>query len=457
MLLAQLSSILSPTNLAKLKDLVMRLHDDHASLLGGNIPQLNLSDPMASLQKASEGCSDLETASHVLSYRLMVHHLQFYTLVEYIRATVKTKGEGSDRTLSSALKLTIGQFQHRVNFGTRVAYLVAAGCLHILLIVATLDMKADFVHRKKTCHEDIYGIGFVLRDPQHDERIGPLVKEVLIPFIKCLIAVPLPPLPLIFSQPTRHVIYISEEGCLSENLTIIQNPELRHPQARNALPQMVTIQMAYTFTSEKFPMPKSNRKEWTNQQRSIAAASEEITSLDKLKAKLSNPKHVGGGLLITDFPNQYPKFNTSLITAIQALFPGEFREDDSDRDDYSFLSCHYSYYNRFSEKGTDAPTDIHPHYLRKESNMHSNNTQRAPRTSKEMKRDLAESDILGEFLQTLMEFVRIRLEYLLPEEYHSLRIYVEDLPMNEHSPAYPFGGYVLNMATETLETKSCAS
>ncbi|KAJ7611356.1 hypothetical protein DFH06DRAFT_936101, partial [Mycena polygramma] len=36
-----------------------------------------------------------------------------------------------------------------------------------------------------------------------------------------------------------------------------------------------------------------------------------------------------------------------------------------------------------------------------------------------------------------------------PKEYEGLHIYADVLPMNASSPAYPFGGFVLNLRAST--------
>lgn len=56
------------------------------------------------------------------------------------------------------------------------------------------------------------------------------------------------------------------------------------------------------------------------------------------------------GLLLTHMASSLPQCNERLLAQLNALFPGELYHESSDRDNYTFLAIHYSWYNRFSEK-----------------------------------------------------------------------------------------------------------
>ncbi|KAK7013572.1 hypothetical protein R3P38DRAFT_2720757, partial [Favolaschia claudopus] len=56
-----------------------------------------------------------------------------------------------------------------------------------------------------------------------------------------------------------------------------------------------------------------------------------------------------------------------------------------------------------------------------------------------------ESALTAEFTELIITVIEIHIKKLLPEEYSRIEIYASRLPLNERSPAYPFGGYVINL------------
>ncbi|KAJ7757360.1 hypothetical protein DFH07DRAFT_742135 [Mycena maculata] len=128
--------------------------------------------------------------------------------------------------------------------------------------------------------------------------------------------------------------------------------------------------------------------------------------------------------------------------------PGEFKDDDSRREAFKYLSCHYSWYARFAEKSTNAPQDAHPDDIHKDHRGRVNFTQRLPRHSKEM-RNTEEYTLLAEAYTDFFEILRVALKEYLPEDTAELSIYVEHLPLDASSPCYPFGGFILNISACT--------
>ncbi|KAJ7695870.1 hypothetical protein B0H16DRAFT_1224749, partial [Mycena metata] len=102
----------------------------------------------------------------------------------------------------------------------------------------------------------------------------------------------------------------------------------------------------------------------------------------------------------------------------------------------SFLAWHCSYYNRYAEKGHDAPNDVHPNFLSKRGIKKINHGQRVPHASKEVEENPEEAAMLAEMIHLITTIV----------EHH---IYVTKLPLNERSLAYPFGGFVINVSVST--------
>ncbi|KAJ7609977.1 hypothetical protein DFH06DRAFT_924634, partial [Mycena polygramma] len=117
---------------------------------------------------------------------------------------------------------------------------------------------------------------------------------------------------------------------------------------------------------------------------------------------------------------------------------------------YSYLSCHYSWYSRYGEKGHDAPQDAaHMDNVQRDHEGRTNFGQRIPHESKEMLENLKEFAILAEAYTDIFEYIRIVLQKRFPDEYQDLSIYCDVLPMNAACPSYPFGGFVLNLRAST--------
>ncbi|KAJ7665586.1 hypothetical protein B0H17DRAFT_951389 [Mycena rosella] len=144
-----------------------------------------------------------------------------------------------------------------------------------------------------------------------------------------------------------------------------------------------------------------------------------------------------------------PEYRKKLEDAIEhifALLPGEFKDDDSRRELFKYLSCHYSWYARFGEKGNGAPTNIHPDNIRKDHNGRCNFGERLPHQSKEALKNPAEYAGLAEAYTDFFELIRVAFKAYLPDDYDEIRIYAEALPLGASSPAYPFGGFVVNIS-----------
>ncbi|KAK7019275.1 hypothetical protein R3P38DRAFT_3319350 [Favolaschia claudopus] len=125
-----------------------------------------------------------------------------------------------------------------------------------------------------------------------------------------------------------------------------------------------------------------------------------------------------------------------------SVFQPKLRRD-STTPGYSYCAVHKSYYNRFSEQGVGAP-EAHPNLIAKKGVSRVNRSQRVPKASREMIDEPEESALTAEFIELIMTVIEIHIKKLLPEEYSRIEVYASRLPLNERSPAYPFGGYVIN-------------
>ncbi|KAG6832568.1 hypothetical protein H0H93_013503, partial [Arthromyces matolae] len=241
-------------------------------------------------------------------------------------------------------------------------------------------------------------------------------------------------------------------------------------------PDIIHVKMVKTYTNlpTPLPRPKQQRRQWTRQQRIKAGDATTVSSIEELKELLEDP-HKGDGyvrfnsrlcedkktvlirdgsdqllaLLITHFLQQFSNYNKRLIEFLKNVFPNELFDDESDRLKYTFLALHFSYYNRYCEKGDGAPPNVNPAFLCRSYCKRGHHGQRCPWASKEIKNQLEQYDLLAEFLQDLFAFVRDQMSELLPKEYDEIKIYVEELPHNVSSPAHPFGGFVVNFCVAT--------
>ena len=92
---------------------------------------------------------------------------------------------------------------------------------------------------------------------------------------------------------------------------------------------------------------------------------------------------------------------------------------------------------------------MHPHHLYKEGpgskQVKVNHSQRLPHTSESIKVQPAEYGALVDALREICDYVEAILAKHLPEEYKIIRVLVENLPLHDRPPTYPFGGFVLNI------------
>ncbi|PBK66392.1 hypothetical protein ARMSODRAFT_977653 [Armillaria solidipes] len=144
-----------------------------------------------------------------------------------------------------------------------------------------------------------------------------------------------------------------------------------------------------------------------------------------------------------------PHLRGSVVSQLQSTWKGEFEDDHSQRDDYHYLSWHCDYFNRYTERGYDAPDNASPYYTHKEGRTTVHFRLRAPGHSKEFLEDIGESDLLANIFQDIMTFVNMHIRTLLPDVYKELTVFVDHLPLNDQSPAYPFSGFVINVGVAT--------
>ena len=96
-------------------------------------------------------------------------------------------------------------------------------------------------------------------------------------------------------------------------------------------------------------------------------------------------------------------------------------------------------------QGNGSPDNVHPHFLYKDGNGHSNHNQRATYLAKAIKDNPERFQSITDILQDVCKIVCDVLQKHLPDAFDRLRVFCEILPLNQMPATYPFPGFVLNI------------
>ena len=96
-------------------------------------------------------------------------------------------------------------------------------------------------------------------------------------------------------------------------------------------------------------------------------------------------------------------------------------------------------------EGDWSPDNVHPHFLYKDGNGHSNHNQRATYLAKAIKDNPERFQSITDILQDVCKIVCDVLQKHLPDAFDRLRVFCEILPFNQMPATYPFPGFVLNI------------
>ncbi|KAJ6487210.1 hypothetical protein C8R47DRAFT_518002 [Mycena vitilis] len=446
-----------------------------------------------------------ERAGQIASFWYMLSLVQLVLHVDSLKKDLRAKGEhvlGIGAIAQKYGGTSRSAFQRRIEEGSRLLSLCAASTPYILVIIAVLGKQNDIILRGKTSNDDIMAMAVALREISH-EKWGTLVARLRIPLeyirskatflnnIDFFYNVPQPKgaLPVIQRVPfncldktdalfkdiiTNFPKLPPRSPCWSKPVpawTISTDP-LDFP-----LPKVHKIEMPNIFQKTSSPVNSQTTEVFTTAQRLLAEGAEVVQSLQDLEKtildenrytedvppyieingsivdsttvlRIEDPEHK----LMTELFNLPAELRQRLedaIALIQAAMPGEWKDDTSLRELYSYLSCHYTWYARFGEKGHDAPQDAdHMNNVQRDDGARVNFGGRIPHESREMLDNLPEFAILADAYSDIFDYIRI-LQERSPDEYEGLRIFADVLPMNASSPAYPFGGFVLNLRAST--------
>ncbi|KAJ7622734.1 hypothetical protein DFH06DRAFT_1340605 [Mycena polygramma] len=447
-----------------------------------------------------------DRAGQIASFWYMLSLVQLVLHVDSLKKDLKAKGERVPGMRAIAQKYggtSRSTFQRRIEEGTRLLSLCAASTPYILVIIAVLRKQDDIILRGKTSNDDIMAMAVALREISH-EKWGTLVARLRIPleYIRSKASF-LDSIDFFYNVPqpkgSLPVIQRVPFNCLDKTDALFKDIVTNFPKLPPrspcwfkpvavwsiftdpldfTLPNVYKIVTLYIFDKTPSPVNSKTTEVFTTAQRLLAEGAEVVQSLQDLEKtildenrytedvppyieikgsivdsttvlRIEDPEHKLLNELFT-LPPELRQRLEDAIALIQAAMPGEWKDDTSLRELYSYLSCHYTWYARFGEKGHDAPQDAdHMNNVQRDDGARVNFGGRIPHESREMLDNLPEFAILADAYSDIFDYIRIVLQERSPDEYEGLRIFADVLPMNASSPAYPFGGFVLNLRAST--------
>ncbi|KAJ6497291.1 hypothetical protein C8R45DRAFT_1211230 [Mycena sanguinolenta] len=485
------ASIFSPSKRAELDEFL-----DSLGPVIGSIDRIELQDKRTNLESTLCLLKKLEKNKKITSFWEMLALVQLVIHVETMREDADKKHDSKPgiELIGIQCGYSPSTFYRRVQDGTRLLSLCAASSPYILPIIAVTNMLPDLRNKNKSSTHTIQRLCEALRLIEHDQW-GALVKRLRIPlhyisqrapFLSTIDFVYNVPLPL--GQEPR-VEYVSFHGDTDNFFNRIPTnfPRLppRSPDWQTpippwnifidpkdlVLPTVRHIKMPEDFVKSSCPVTENDNAEFTVRERKIAASADMAKDLDHFQRMINDPKrkpYIGtdtsilngeilhitdkSGKFIADIFTLPPDIQQTLEDAIglvQTAMPGQWYKDCSDRSDYRFFNCHWSFYTRNGERGHNAPKDApHINNVQRQGSK-VNFTQRIPYESKDIREKPREWAILADAFAAVFDYIRITLQRRFPDQYENLRIYCDALPMHTASPAYPFGGFVLNLHVAT--------
>ncbi|KIM44289.1 hypothetical protein M413DRAFT_25716 [Hebeloma cylindrosporum] len=159
-----------------------------------------------------------------------------------------------------------------------------------------------------------------------------------------------------------------------------------------------------------------------------------------------------GDVMFIVIPDMPDDIRNPLLNDLELAHPDVLQAIDSKAggEKAKFQHIHYQYWNRYHVNGNGAPSDVDPAALKRAGAKRFNTAQITPRTSMELQENCHAYEQLQISLEGLFQWLRITLEKLLPKEYEILSQYCDILPADGIAPAYPFGGWVINLNVSTL-------
>ncbi|KAG6819365.1 hypothetical protein H0H93_012480, partial [Arthromyces matolae] len=440
--LSQLGNLNTSEKAAAIEDLVVAIGNLGQST--ANPWQMTSLDNLPSLSTCIQNCLQDETMGKLHAFSRMMNLI---TLVMVLDKEIETHNH-SVAIIATQHEIKIGTLQDWRHRGLKLVELACGGTLYLIIIIAALGMYKEVTQITDVI--SVSTIARILRDPQ-DDPTGQIVREIVIPCIAQLAQDNrLSALRLIAPCDYKTIPFFAFNeiddilGNIATNNFILPlrndlywssctDIMLSRSQCLSSISEGHTFQTEYALKDKICTLPK-DRVSWTELERSKAANAPVAVNLDQLEQFLTSPDRN-----LSD-DDQYIRFSSSTLqgkslnirdrdlepiallltnmehilgpkmalvaSKLKALFWKENFDDSSRREGFSFLAQHYNMcYNRYAEKGTGAPTGVHPDYLGKRGKSHINFSQRLPHMSKDILDNMEEFNLLSDMLSDIGSFV----------------------------------------------------
>ncbi|KAJ7579382.1 hypothetical protein C8J56DRAFT_1058984 [Mycena floridula] len=513
MLLDIMSFATSSEALTRVQTLLDDLLDEGTYIKELRLPGIDWKD--CTLFGLAQRYQKMEQQKNVAHYAYLITvvqiRIQIHRHVENARKLHLTNEEAGcrHRDLAHEMGLTLYQFGHLLQRGSKLVYLCGAGSPYLLVLLASIGCNKYI--DTTTCKEEIEAVAMELccyrpvQDPcfflihqflvqmccDIRQRIGDKMNsffqldfgDEVLSFQETLD----------ITHRLREVNVnwfafppVSEAwNCLFEESVDPDRPPFCLPRnVPQAVPKSMLDAETISIQLADFIIPDLNKDlrklgdKWTEEQRTLALQATELNfapqiqgeqediqdwlmnSFDNgiqndpcyglfetsnLRGRRLHIKDSNGNMVLhiaTGLGQEHKHLNTAIQHTIMALEP-EFRSIEPNKEIEAFPAVHLMTFNRYTMKGHDEPTDVHPSFQKTIGN--NNTTQRFPHNS-EFRRSNPEGahrrDVALEIIHKAVQFV---IQSGLASEDDELRISVESLPFNDYSPAYPLAGYVINI------------
>ncbi|KAJ7498855.1 hypothetical protein FB451DRAFT_1548628 [Mycena latifolia] len=432
------------------------------------------------LQHLATQCAALENAAAVNDFHQMMSYIDLALHIDHLRRQQKSRKGTDFRALAAQIndpKINQRQLQRWFTAGSRLIYLASSSSMYIIPMFAAAGMKAQ-ICSKYTCKQ-IQVLAFVLSNPGAPDgthsltaSCAQLIRTVVIPqmaLIKQLTSalnttffkLYLPPLSP--SAGSSSAVPFSELRTINDRLRAFKVHFYSLPEQDSIWTILAAEMLAPGLAPVLAPLQIDDScvgEEIKISEREKAANTRQVHSLSELETELSQ-HHAGGqrrngsylcidtnicegkvlhirgqdnkllALVATNLLDTLPHLQTTLLSQLASIMAGEI------------------YTDKYAEKGHDAPKNVHPHFVRKNGKSRANLGQRVPGASKEIENNPEEAAMLAEMIHLITIIVEHHAKRFLPDDYEELKIYVSQLPLNERSLAYPFGGFVINVSVST--------
>ncbi|KAG2039337.1 hypothetical protein BDR03DRAFT_1008971 [Suillus americanus] len=192
------------------------------------------------------------------------------------------------------------------------------------------------------------------------------------------------------------------------------------------------------------PVNKTNKVQWTAQERERPLNAVPITTLSDIQPKMNGLFVMGKPYHGIKFINKNKEFLGLLtsqnpiikkrLEALQDYLKVEMlnhmnRVESSDK---PFTTIHFDHYIRFAEKGHGAPTFTHSDLIKKAGVARVNHTQRLPYPSNTIHLNPDQYSSITNILQDFCSIVAQAIEKYLPDTYSHLNLACSIMPLDEN-------------------------